>query len=282
MRGAAAFALALLYVGACSRGPVRTNEVVAAPASAIPLDPEDALWRRAPEHVARLLLQDVVEPRLLRASTPEVRVRALATAAELGFRLEWPDGTREDQAAPGRFVDACAVQIPGDSGPEPPNPQMGEAGRIVEITFWRADWQAWAEGRAEDIRQWYPNASVDHYPFQAPVLDPGSAAQKEMVRAYAPAEAAGNRRSGARETAVEDLLAEGPGTLKPAGKTVSRGRGIYARGVWKVVLIRPLPAGLAPRARTQAAFAVWEGAHGEAGARKMRTGWIPVLLQERR
>jgi hypothetical protein len=45
------------------------------------------------------------------------------------------------------------------------------------------------------------------------------------------------------------------------------------------VLTRRVPTGLAPGRRTQVAFAVWEGAHGEAGARKMRTGWIPLVLE---
>jgi hypothetical protein len=30
---------------------------------------------------------------------------------------------------------------------------------------------------------------------------------------------------------------------------------------------------------SQIAFAVWEGAHTEVGARKMRTGWVPLILK---
>ncbi len=274
-------ALALLCAWGCRRGPAPANEVVAIPVARPSLDPEDAVWRDAPEFVARLLPQDVVEPRLMKPSTPEVRVRALAAAAEIAFRLEWTDARRDDLTGPGRFADACAVQLPAQPAPEPPNPQMGEAGRTVEITYWRADWQAWTEGRRDDIRQIYPNAAVDHYPFGAPTLEPGSAAQRQMARLYMPADALGNRRSGPRDSPVEDLLAQGPGTLEPARRTLSRGRGVFGKGRWKVVLVRPLPAGLTPRARTQVAFAVWQGAEGEAGARKMRTGWAPLLLKER-
>jgi hypothetical protein len=265
---------------ACKRATAPSLEVIAIPVHKVPSDPGDSAWERAPEHVARLLVQDVVEPRLMKPSTAEVRVRAVTAAGEIAFRLEWEDPVRDDMPGPGRFVDACAVQLPRKIEAEVPNPQMGEAGRPVEITFWRADWQAWAEGRRDDIRSFYPNAAVDHYPFAAPSLKQGSPEQAEMARRYAPAEAVGNRRSGPREQPVEDLVAEGPGTLAPAGKTVSRGKGRRWDRGWRVVLARPLPPGLAPRARTQVAFAVWEGSHGEVGARKMRTGWIPLLLKE--
>jgi hypothetical protein len=48
---------------------------------------------------------------------------------------------------------------------------------------------------------------------------------------------------------------------------------------WSVVLSRPLPTGLDPGRRTQVAFAVWQGAHQEAGARKMRTVWVPLAIE---
>lgn len=278
-RLAIALTLALLAsLPACRRPPRTVNEVVAVAAAEAPLDPAAKAWDRAPEHIARLLLQDLVEPRLLAPSTTEVRVRALTNGASVAFRLEWADASQSDLPGPGRFVDACAVQIPQSVGPEPPDPQMGNAGRPVQVTYWRADWQAWVDGRGDSIKDLYPNASVDHYPFQAPPLEAGSAAQKEMAMRYAPAEAVGNRRAGPRQSAVEDLIAEGPGTLAPAPNTVSKGKGIRTKNGWSVVLLRPVPAGVAPGSRTQVAFAIWEGSKGEAGARKMRTGWIPLLI----
>jgi hypothetical protein len=261
----------------CRRAPAPVNEVVAISSPAVPLDPDNAVWERAPEHLAQLLLQDLVEPRLMKASTPEVRVRAVTNGAEIGFRLQWVDAKKDDMPGPGVSVDACAVQLPRTIESNPPAPQMGEAGRPVELTFWKADWQASVDGRGDTIRDLYPNAAVDHYPFQAPSLEPGSAAQKEMAKRYAPAEAVGNRRSGPRDIPVEDLVAEGPGTLAPAPRTSSSGRGVRTKDGWVVVLRRGLPAGLTPRRRTQVAFAVWEGSQDETGSRKMRTGWIPLL-----
>jgi len=273
-------AVLLLASGtACSKRPATSAEVVAAASPALPQDPGDSRWNRAPEFSGALLLQDLVEPRLMTPSTAQIRVRALTDGTNLAFRLQWVDPTLDDAAAPSRFPDGCAVQLPRDVAGETPAPQMGEPGRPVEITFWRADWQAAVNGRADDIQSLYPNASVDHYPFQAPAAEPGSAAQQAMARRYAPADAAGNRRVGPRKSPVEDLVAQGPGTLTPAGQSRSSGRGIRSRDGWLVVITRPLPAGLASGKRTQVAFAIWEGSHGEAGARKMRTGWVPLLRQ---
>ncbi len=272
--------IAVALLAGCSRGPQRTMEVVAIPAATIPLEPGDAAWRNAPEYAAKLLLQDLVEPRLMKASTQEVLVRSLTSGSEIAFRMQWADPTVDDLPGPSRFLDSCAVQVPKVIDPNLPDPQMGQPGKPVQITFWRADWQASVNGRADDIHSLYPNASIDHYPFQAKSLEPGSAAQKEMATRYAPAEAVGNRRVGPRATPVEDLVSEGPGTLAPAGQTISKGKGIHDAQGWTVVIVRPLPAGFGPKSRTQVAFAVWEGSHLESGARKMRTGWTPLAARE--
>ena len=274
--------LILILSAACSRAPRLANDVEVVPAAKITLDPNDAIWRDAPEHVAKLLLQDLVEPRLMKPSTAEVRVQAVAHGTEVAFRLHWVDPTVDDQSGPGRMVDSCAIQLPHDALKDAPAPQMGEAGRGVEITMWRADWQAYVNGRGDTIRDIYPNAAVDHYPFEAPSLEPGSAAQAEMARRYAPAAAAGNRRVGPRKTPVEDLLANGPGSLSPNPSGTSNGRGERTKEGWVVVIQRRLPEGLSAKVRSQVAFAVWEGSQQEAGARKMRTGWIPLSLKESR
>lgn len=271
--------LGLLADVGCRKAPTLTNEVVAVPATEVALDPNARVWDNAPEHLAKLILQDLVEPRLMKPSTPDVRVRAVTDGSDIAFRLQWLDPSRNDLPDSGRFVDACAVQLPRKIEREAPDPQMGQAGRTVEITFWRADWQAWVDGRPDSIQSIHPNAAVDHYPFQAQSLEEGSDTQKQMARRYMPSEALGNRRSGRRESPVEDMVAEGPGTLTRAEKTTSKGKGLRTKDGWMVVLSRRVPEGLVPRARTQIAFAVWEGSHGEVGSRKMRTGWIPLLMQ---
>jgi DMSO reductase family type II enzyme heme b subunit len=280
MRTVILISAAALLLAGCRRTVTSPTEVVSIQAQALPLDPTASVWNSAPEHPAKLILQDLVEPRLMQSSTQEVRVRSIHSASQIAFRLNWTDATVNDLPGAGRFLDGCAVQIPHKIEPNPPEPQMGQAGHPVEITFWRADWQASVNGRKDTIQALFPNAAVDHYPFEAKSLEPGSQAQKEMEKRYAPAAAAGNRRAGPREFPVEDLVAEGPGTLAPAQTHASRGQGARTKDGWAVVILRPLPDGLSPKQRTQIAFAVWEGSAKEAGARKMRTGWIPLAVKE--
>ena len=276
-------ALALIaLVAACKGGPpaAPSAEVVVAHRAQLPSDAGDAAWRDAPVYTAALVLQDMVEPRLLEPSTDKVQVRALSDGKTIAFRLEWTDQSVNDLPGLGRFSDACAVQLPVGKQADVPAPQMGEAQRPVEITYWRAFWQTTVDGREDSIKALFPNATVDHYPFEAASLQPGSEAQKEMALRYAPARELGNEMAGPRQQPVQDLMAEGPGTIRPAPETRSAGRGTRTAQGWSVVLSRPLPSGLDPGSRTQVAFAVWQGEHQEAGARKMRSVWVPLLLQK--
>lgn len=275
-----ALAPVLMAGVSCRRAPAPVREVVAVSTAALPSDAADAAWQSAPEHVAPLLLQDLVEPRLMKPSTTGVRVRALSNGRDVAFRIEWTDASADDLPGAGRFPDACAVQVPQKADVNAPDPQMGQQGRAVEIAYWRADWQATVNGRDDSIQALYPNATVDHYPFQARPLAPGSEAQQQMARRYAPADAVGNRRGGLRTSPVEDLIAEGPGTLSPAAATTSRGRGTRTPDGWAVVLTRRMPDGLGPGGRTQVAFAVWEGAAKESGSRKMRSAWVGLSMRE--
>jgi len=272
-------ALAALAPGCGGRPLPPATEVVAVRADRLPEDPQDPAWQRAPAYRAQLILQDLVEPRLVTPSTPSVVVRALTDGRQVAFLLEWDDATQDDVPAAARFSDACAVQLPQTTEADVPDPQMGNAGRAVEITLWRASWQAWVDGRADDIRSIFPNASIDHYPFEAPSLEPGSDAQRDMAARYAPARRLGNSMEGPRERPVEDLVGEGPGTLSPAADQRSSGRGARTESGWRVVIVRPLPAGLGPGGRGEIAFAVWNGAKQEVGSRKMRSPWVPLSVE---
>lgn len=282
-RTVAALGLAALLLGAasCAKKPnLSPGEVKAVRSAALAASPTDAAWAALPVHVAPLVVQDLVEPRLLKATTPEVRVRAMHDGTTVAFLLDWADATKNDLPGPASFTDACAVQFPAaPPARDLPAPQMGEKGRGVEITYWRASWQAVVDGRGDTLRDVYPNAAVDHYPFEAKSLTPGSPEQKEAELRYAPARALGNAMAGPRQKPVEDLVAEGPGTLSPGAGTGSNGKGVRTPTGWSVVLSRRLPSGVTAPGRSQVAFAVWEGAGDESGARKMRTVWIPLNLE---
>jgi hypothetical protein len=273
--------LLVIAAAACTGGPPPTPpaEVVAVQRATLPQDPADAAWRDVPVFPAALLPQDMVEPRLLEASTHDVEIKAITDGTRLALRLEWTDASGDDRPGVARFSDACAVQLPAEVRADVPAPQMGETGRPVEITYWRAAWQAMVDGREDTIKALEPGAAIDHYPFEAAPLEPGSPEQVAMATRYAPARALENPMAGPRDQPVEDLIAEGPGTLRPAAETRSTGRGARGPNGWTVALARPLPAGLGPGTRSQVAVAVWEGGHGEAGARKMRSVWIPITVE---
>jgi ethylbenzene dehydrogenase len=271
-------AVALAAPTACSRHtPPPATEVAAVRRAALPSTPDDPAWRDIPAYAAALLPQDMVEPRLLTPSTPQVQVQAATDGTRIAFRLAWTDSTMNDLPGASRFIDACAVQLPAENGPNLPAPQMGETGGRVEITYWSAAWQARAHGRPDSIQALYPNAKIDHYPFEAAPLGHGTPEQQEMAKRYAPARAA-NRPEHPADRAVQDLIAEGPGTLTPAPETRSTGEGSWAKGMWAVVVIRPLPDALRGQPRSQVAFAVWNGSKQEVGARKMRSVWIPLSM----
>jgi hypothetical protein len=272
-------ATALLAPPPTLAGPATSAEVVAARQAALPKTGDDAAWKVAPVYSGPLIQQDMVEPRLLEPSTDMIQVQALTDGTRIVFRLQWADATRDDLPGIARYSDACAVQLPVTTGPDVPAPQMGEAQRPVEITYWRAFWQSAVDGREDSIKALYPGATVDHYPFDAASLPAGSEAQRAMAQRYAPARALGNDMAGPRDRPVQDLIAEGPGTLRPAADSRSEGRGVRSHDGWVVILSRPLPKGVAPGSRTQVAFAVWQGSHQEAGARKMRSPWIPLLVE---
>jgi len=276
-------ALALTLAAAALLPPRATAgdaELLVARRATLPSAPADDVWRDAAPSRVALIPQDMVEPRQLQATTGEVVVRAVSDGSRIAFRLEWSDQSVDDMAKPAQFTDACAVQVPRDATADVPAPQMGEPGRPVEITYWRASWQAAVDGRPDSIQALYPGAAVDHYPFEAAPLEKNATAQQAMALRYAPARAAGNEVAGPRQRAVEDLIAEGPGSLSPAAAQDSTGAGLRTANGWAVVLVRRLPAALGAGKRSQVAFAVWDGAHDEVGARKMRSGWVPIAMAE--
>jgi len=274
-----ALVIAVMVSGCTPKGPpVSESEVKAVLEKTIPSNIDDKVWEQIPVHHAKLLLQDMVEPRLMQASTAFVDVQSVTDGQKIIFRLNWNDPTLDDVPGPGRFGDAVAVQLPAAPTPDVPAPQMGENGKPVEITYWSAIFQAMVNGRKDDIQAIYPYANVGHYPFDAAPLKPGSATQQEMAKRYAPARSLENPMSGPRTVPVQDLIAEGPGTLRVAEKILSNGSGKHSQASWTVVIVRPFPSGVQLGGRTQVAFAVWEGSHQEVGAKKMRTAWIPLSL----
>lgn len=276
MRNAIAIFVVLLAACEPAKPPAPPTDVRAVEVKKLPVKTDDAAWDAAPVYAAKLQLQDVVEPRKMKPGATELQVQALTDGRSVAFRLRWKDAAGDSERRPAVFGDACAVQLPSDASPDLPSPMMGEKSREVEITHWSAAAQSAVDGKAVDIKTLYPNAHVDHYPFTAPPLEKDPTAQEGLARAYAPAVAAGNAWPPAK--AVVDLVAQGPGTLRPAPASVSEGVGKRTADGWVVVISRPLPKGIAVGSRSAVAFAVWDGSVEDAGSRKMWAPWVPLIV----
>jgi hypothetical protein len=280
--------LALLALAACSRAPaIDTTQVSAKLArAAVPAgDPASKLWDDAPEHPARLMVQDITEPRLTQPGVELLNVRALHDGRTIAFRLQWADPTEDVIPESGRSSDAVAIQFPLIAGADVPDPAMGQAGKGVRIWYWKALWQdddaRAGSGGGDRIAALYPGGTSDHYPYEAG--DP--AVRAEMETRYAPARAAGNpistRPAG---STVQVLMAEGFGNTTLAAAQAGTAAGRWQAGRWTTVISRPIDAGadlapLKPGTRSYIAFAVWDGAARHTGSRKMRSGWIPLVLE---
>jgi len=272
------------------RPQLAATEIVCAtvPADAPLDDPLADVWKDARPVRVALLPQDVAAPRLTEPGVQEVLVQALQGGGRVAFRLVWEDDTVDDLVDVRRATDAVAIQLPAAPlGDVPPDAMMGEAGRPVALVLWRALWQRRADGGTVGIDALYPNRTSDHYPPEA-ARDPDDRAV--LSRLYAPPRAVSNPVSppadgaGAART-VEDLVAEGFGTLAPATPR-SGGRGVHRDGRWHVVIWRPLdvepgaPTALRPGVATHLAVAVWDGGAMQRGSRKMRSVWVPLVLAE--
>lgn len=222
-----------------------------------------------------LIPQLIATPQAPSPSVGQVTVRAVRNEDHVGFLLEWQDATANARTALADFGDMAAVLFPAQASDTPPAPFMGNAGGRVQILQWRADWQTDLERGPISLKELYPHA----YGSDFHVEDHVSKADAEPYR-FSARQAMGAQH----ETAVQDLMAEGFGSLTPRAQQTARGRGAHDGTSWRVVITRPQAgdgvsaATLAPGTRTQLAVAVWDGAKGEVGARKGWAGWIPLEI----
>ncbi len=278
---------ALLARPVAGQAPAAPLEVVARAAAVLPAaEPDAAEWSQALAAKVPLMVQDVTEPKLLTPGVPEVEVHALHDGRSIAFLLEWTDATENRLLAATRFSDAAAIQLPVNPGPDVPAATMGQAGGPVELHLLKAAWQDAADGVEFTPKTLFPNMYYDHYSDEvAPKAVAGEIATRLM-----PARAAGNPNLTHHTTGtvpVQDLLAEGFGSATVVNPSRSTGKARYRDGRWHLAISRPLTSAtggtpaMAPGHRTYVAFAVWDGALSQAGARKMRSGWVPLALEVR-
>lgn len=247
-------------------------QVVRAGAAAdIPGDPYASFWNDvAPVDVA-LSTQNVARP-MGGGTVASVKVRAAHDGERLYIVAEWPDRSQDTAAdTTTAFADAAAVEFPAAGTTRVPSFCMGDPAAGVNIWHWKAAWQSdMASGFATN-RARYTDMLVDTYPqADDPTFQTGLAA--------------GNPVSAREhESAVENLVAAQYGTLTHADVQDVGGQGEWRNGTWRVLFTRTLqgadgePA-FTPGAKTNAAFAVWNGSEGQRDGIKSVSQFIDLEI----
>jgi hypothetical protein len=232
-------------------------------------DPTAQVWNEVQPVTIALRPQQIARP-FGGGASKELSVQALHNGRLIAFLLEWADATKDQEAAQtDRFSDAVAVQFPVELEANP-SPFMGDAQNAVNIWQWQAAWQRDIdEGGLADVDRTYP-PYADEVPYGIYV-----------------ARDVGNWRSQRdHKTPVENLIAQGFGTLTHQELQHVLGRGVWENGRWKVIFVRALHTGLMGDASFEAGqkslvnFAVWDGSSNERGARKsVSLNWHELTLE---
>ncbi|HEX6881772.1 MAG TPA: c-type cytochrome [Planctomycetota bacterium] len=229
-----------------------------------PLEPRDPAWDGADEIEVVLAPLWWHEEAVLGAS-----LAAVHDGSTLALRLAWPDETGTLRLFSDTLAsDGAALQL--SSAPHPPLFGMGAPGTPTQLWHWKALRTEDAAGLLDLV---LPT------PHAGPPPAPGE------VRSDVPL----YRRFLARlepSERVDHVVAEGiaalPGATRVAGEVEARAE--WQAGRWSVVFRRVLVGDetplLVPGRTLQVACAVWNGAAGDAGARKSISIWQELVLDE--
>ncbi len=244
----------------------------------VPIEnPRASLWGSAPKVEVPMQPQASALPVRMQPSVPSIRVCSLNDGKRIGFMLEWADPQRDEKVVKTpEFKDGCGVLL---GPPEVPATyfMMGVADIAASIMHWRADWQKDVDDGFQDLETGFPNVAFDFYPplVDAPRPLVVSEDYPEAGRPWLPGMNAGNPLSQPNKTsAVEKLLANGPGTITHMAVQDAIGRGTWKDGAWRVVIARDFAASnegeieLKGGQEYALAFTVWAGSEGDRGSRK--------------
>jgi hypothetical protein len=237
----------------------------------IPLDdPWAEIWDDTKAESVPLSAQNIAPP-FGGGTVSSVTARVLHDGESMFFLVEWDDESVDESVAGHElFTDGAAVQFP-IGGVEAPY-TMGGSGLPVNIWHWKAVWQADIDSGFETIQDRLGNTYVDDY-------------QNADEPLFRTADAAGNLIAQQdRITPVENLVAEGFGTLTTSDVQDVGGVGVWSDGVWRVLFVRdlaPADADLAAFSLDEAssvAFAVWDGGSGDRNGQKSIASFIQLQL----
>jgi cytochrome c oxidase cbb3-type subunit 2 len=267
-----------------ARAEMKKFAIQAARVTTLPDHPESGVWRSATPVNLHLM------PLWWRSDRPEeVTVRALHDGTALAILMVWHDETNDSTALrPQDFRDAAAIQF--SLAANPPFFAMGVTGAPVNIWMWKSERQADLDVAYQDIERAYPNVGIDSYPnsMRSAVEQPSRhALTLQSDPTFVTGWGAGNIVSDPqRKSAVEDLAAQGFGTLRARPRIDQKidARGVYGQASYQVMFRRSLsPTGegsvsLQPGSTVPVAFAVWNGSAGDRDGKKSVTIWQELKI----
>lgn len=256
---------------------VKVNKLLASPM--------DSAWATVPAFRVDVQPQQMTAPGLEQGTISGLDVQGVTDGKSIAWRVTWDDPAADGNVDTGRFSDAVAVEFPvnKDAAATMGNPDGGR----VQILYWKALWQKDKDVGFQDVQSLHPNVYSDLYWFATGTnpFPTDTAFKDPRSHQWMIAQSAGNPMAVVgRPQPVEELIAEGWGTLTHQPKSTTTGSGAWAGGRWSVVFVRPLKtddqldyqfgAGQA----SQIGFAVWQGGTGNAGGRKHWADWVSFTM----
>ena len=260
--------------------------IVAERVPALPTHPDSGTWTSVQSVALHLM------PLWWRPERPEeLTVQAVHDGHELALLIRWSDRTHDHAVMrPQDFRDGAAVQFSLDA--DPPFFAMGQSGAPVNIWMWKSERQADLEPAFQDLEKVYPNIGIDSYPnYEQSALEQPArhALTVDSDPTFVTAWGAGNIVADpTRKSSVEDLRAEGFGTLRARDEGVNNepveSTGVYGMGSYRVQFRGLLnnssadAASLRPGTTTSVAFAIWNGSAGDRDGKKSVTIWQELVV----
>lgn len=231
-------------------------------------NPQAAEWQTLEAAPVMLFAQNITTPGIAAATLPTASVKAMHNGKWLGVLVEWSDAKQDIHVETDMASDAVAIQFPV-SNPSTTSPFMGAKGTAVSIINWKAIWQQDVDVSYQQVKDLYPNTWVDTYMFGKNVAqDAGNPIAQQD-----------------RKFPVEELMAEGFGTLTTQKQQDARAKGVWKDGKWSVMFTRLLKSSdkhdpsFVAGGKSAIAFALWQGADEQVGARKQYAPWVNVEFE---
>jgi hypothetical protein len=154
---------------------------------------------------------------------------------------------------------------------------MGAPGQPMHLLQWRATWQLDVDTHVhQGVEVIHPRVVRDE--------PPELVLPSEVAKLFYVGRVVGNPLSAyLRESSVEEIVAEGPGSITSLPQQTARGSGVFDEDGWRVVIALPLEraAGdaLRPGTTWPLAFALWAGSERNRGGRKHFANWVALELE---